>query len=115
MSPTARRGSPPEKAPWLLEIIGALLLVLNMFLSAVLSGRSAPSGSVLLGVMLAPAFIGLLVIGIASISSGMRNRRSRAKVFLVTMCLVLLGNCGNLTATARRGELNPPASSSGTP
>jgi hypothetical protein len=114
MSSTARRTPLPEKTPWLLEIIGALLLFLNMFMSAMLNARSAPSASVLLGAMLAPAFIGLLIIGVASMSSAMRNRRSRAKVFLVTMCLVLLGNCGNLASSARRGELNPPAGSSGT-
>ena len=112
MSPVAQPNPPPEKAPWLLEIIGALLLALNMFLSAVTTGREASSAAELLGVMLSPAIIGLVFIGVASIASGMRNRRSRAKLFLVTMCLVLMGNCGNLGSMAGRGELNPPANSS---
>ena len=109
MSPSARPTPPPETAPWLLEIVGVVLLVLNMFLSAILTGRSAPSASGLLGVMLAPAFVGLVVIGVASAFSGMRNRRSRAKIFLTTMCVVLLGHCGGLGSMARRGELNPHA------
>ena len=112
MSPTGRRTPPSEKAPWILETIGVLLLVLNMLLSAALTGRSAPSASALFGVMLAPAFIGLIVVGIANLFSGARNRRTRAKIFLVTMCVVLLGNCGNLGSMARRGELNPPTATS---
>ena len=83
MSPTGRRTPPSEKAPWILETIGVLLLVPNMLLSAALTGRSAPSASALFGVMLAPAFIGLIVVGIASLFSGARNRRTRAKIFLV--------------------------------
>jgi hypothetical protein len=108
MRPTEPRTPSPEKAPWLLETVGVLLLVLNMFLSATLSGRSAPSASALFGAMLAPAFIGLIVVGVSSIFSGMRNRRSRAKIFLAAMLVVFLGNCGNLGSMARRGELNPP-------
>jgi hypothetical protein len=111
MSPTARRTPPPEEAPWLLEIIGVVLLVINMFLSAVTTGRTAPSASGLLGVALAPAVIGLVVIGVASVFSGMRNRRSRAKIFVATMCLVLLGNCGNLGSMARNRELSAPPNS----
>jgi hypothetical protein len=100
---------PPVRAPWLLETVAVLLLLVNMFLSGAIGARSSRSGPELLGAMFAPAIIGLLVVGIASAFKGARNRTTRAKIVLVTMVVMLLGNFGKL------GPATRPATSAGAP
>lgn len=110
-------GTPAEKSPWILEAAGALLLLLNMFLAGVLAPAHAESAGEVVGRTTAPAILGLIVVGLFSLSRGMRNRRSRAKVLLVTMCFMLLGNCGRIGSRGARtdasGGERPAASSSG--
>ncbi len=94
----------PRRSPWLLETLAILLLILNVLLSAAVGARASRSGAELLGRMSAPAIIALIVVGIGSVFKGGRSRRARAIIVLVTMFLVLLGNCGRLAEIARQSS-----------
>ncbi len=104
----ARSAPSAEKSSWFIETVAAILLLLNMLLSGAVGARSARSGAEVLGAIVAPAFIALVVVGIGTLFKAGRTRRSRAKIVLVTMVVVLLGNCGNL-AKRERASAGPGA------
>ena len=92
----------PEQSPWILETLGVVLLLINMLFSGMLPPEHVESASEVFGRVLAPLILGLLVVGVFNLAPGMRNRRSRAKVFLGTMCFILLGSCGRFLGNAQR-------------
>jgi hypothetical protein len=94
-----REGSPPQArarqgTPWLLEGSGIVVMLLNMLVALPLGIRLGYRGAELLGYTFGAPMVGLVVLGVASIFRPLRNRRSRAKVFLGLMFLFLLGQGG---------------------
>jgi hypothetical protein len=95
----------PEKPPRLLEASAVALVLLNMLLYGLTvpkSARGSPEflGEVL-GAMFALAVMPLLAIEIARLMKKGATRRSRAKIVLVTMAVLLLGRCGSLMTDTR--------------
>jgi hypothetical protein len=93
---------PSEKSPWVLEIMAALLLLLNTFLTGAEHSEPKPQSSELLGRMSAPVLISLVVLGVAAAFKGARTRRSRAKIFLITMAVILASHCPRLARSVER-------------
>jgi hypothetical protein len=98
----ASPASVPERSPWLLEVISLLLLLINMALSGSLAARTAKTLGELLGGVFMPAILALVVVGVARLAKRGSTRRSRAKIVLGTMLIVLLGNVGQLTSQGSR-------------
>ena len=99
----------PERRPWLLELSALFLLFVDMFLSAAVQSRKVKSFAELMGGIFAPAIIALVVIVVAKLVNRGITRRGQAKVAVVTLAVVMLGQCGQLGQVARESVAETPA------
>jgi hypothetical protein len=85
-----------EQRHRLLEIIAVGLLLFNMSLSAIAQLAEAPSTLGLLGALITDPLILVVVLGAATLWKGPLARRTRAKIAIVTLIVLLLGLLGQI-------------------
>lgn len=105
---TGAPGVPPEKPPRLLEASAVALVLLNALLAPKSARGSAEFSGEIIGAMFGFTFISLVAIGIAQLMKKGATRRSRAKIVLVTMTVVLLGRCASLATDTRHPTSSAP-------
>jgi hypothetical protein len=98
----------PAKAPWVLEAAALLLLLANVWISAVIESSSPPAESNLVAGLACPFVTAVIVVGIARLLGGARSRRSIAIVVVVAMSLLFVGQCNRLgSVPGTRGQTAP--------
>jgi hypothetical protein len=105
--PATASPAPAEAAPWALELIGALLLMMNCCQSGVTYSWMPISAGAYAATILAPAMVGLAVLAFARFLPGGKTRRGRARLFAGLMFLLFLVNCGIWA------QYHPPSGSNG--
>ena len=91
-----------ETRPWLLELAAVALLLGNMALAGLVEAGSGRGIAGLVGAMFAPGLLTLLVVGVVRLLKGARTRKGTAQVAVITLSVMVFGQCGNLGRQPRR-------------